>query len=303
MCLIALALDEDRRFPLVVAANRDEFYDRPAARLSWWSPHEQAAPVLAGRDLQAGGTWLGLNAAGRMALLTNIRRPHAVDAASPSRGGIVPLWLRGETTPDRFWMQVALSGHAPFNLLAADFRSGQSWWASSDHASPRRLERGVYGLSNAALDTPWPKVDRLKQQLRESLVGAESAHALSRRLFAALADRAPAADDALPSTGVPLEWERALSSAFIHEPQRRYGTRCSTLVITERASKRLVTHVFERSFAPQGGATLLRHAVLRDWPPQAGADFVPPPDAEVHEVVEVVEGHERGLAPSTRRVA
>jgi len=268
MCLAAIAIDQDRRFPLVVAANRDEYFDRPAARLGWWSPAPDAGEILAGRDLHGGGTWLGLTAAGRMALLTNVRRPGAFDDDAPSRGAIVPAWLRGDLDADRFWVRTALSGYNPFNLVAADFRRGECFWATSDEPAPRRLDRGLYGLSNAALDTPWPKVTALKTQVREALAASDSAEALSTRLFAALADRTLAPDAALPSTGIGLERERELSPAFICSADQRYGTRCSTLVITERANKRLVTHVFERTFAAGGGLALLRHASLRDWPPK-----------------------------------
>ncbi len=268
MCLAAIAIDQDRRFPLVVAANRDEFFDRPAARLGWWSPSPGAGEILAGRDLHGGGTWLGLTAAGRMALLTNVRRPGTRDDDAPSRGAIVPTWLRGDLDADRFWVRTALSGYNPFNLVAADFRRGECFWATSDEPAPRRLDRGLYGLSNAALDTPWPKVTALKAQVREALAASASAEDLSTRLFAALADRTEAPDAELPSTGIALDWERALSPAFILSADQRYGTRCSTLVIAERVAKRLVTHVFERTFPAGGGLALLRHASLRDWPPK-----------------------------------
>ena len=268
MCLAAIAIDQDRRFPLVVAANRDEYFDRPAARLGWWSPGRDAGEILAGRDLHGGGTWLGLTAAGRMALLTNVRRVGAPDDEAPSRGAIVPTWLRGDLDADRFWVRTALSGYNPFNLVAADFRRGECFWATSDEPAPRRLDRGLYGLSNAALDTPWPKVTALKAQVREALASAEGAQGLSTRLFAALADRTMAPDPSLPSTGIGLERERELSPAFIRSADQRYGTRCSTIVITERANKRLVTHVFERTFPAGGGLALLRHASLRDWPPK-----------------------------------
>ncbi len=268
MCLVALAIDESRRFPLVIATNRDEFFDRPAARLAWWTPDEGGPEILAGRDLSAGGTWMGLTAAGRFALLTNVRRPFEPDPEAPSRGRIVPAWLRTDLRPDQFWMQTSLSGHAPFNLIAADFRRGDCFWASNDHAIPRRIERGIFGLSNAALDTPWPKVVALKQRLGEALGSAESVDELSNTLFAALADRTPAPDDELPSTGVGREREQMLSPAFIRSPDGRYGTRCSTIVITEKVKRQLVTHVFERTFTPGPGVALLRRAVLKDWPPR-----------------------------------
>jgi uncharacterized protein with NRDE domain len=268
MCLVALAIDENRRFPLVIAANRDEFFDRPASRLAWWTPDEGGPEILAGRDLSAGGTWMGLTAAGRLALVTNVRRIVEPDPDAPSRGGIVPAWLRTEQRPDQFWMQTSLSGYMPFNLVAADFRRGDCFWASNEHAVPRRMERGIFGLSNAALDTPWPKVVTLKQRLAEAIETADSADALSARLFAALADRSPAPENALPSTGIGRERELLLSPAFIRTPDGRYGTRCSTVIITEKVKRQLVTHVFERTFTAGPGVALLRRALLKDWPPR-----------------------------------
>ena len=268
MCLVALAIDENRRFPLVIATNRDEFFDRPAARMAWWTPAEGGPEILAGRDLLAGGTWLGLTGSGRMALVTNVRRMVETDPEAPSRGGIVPHWLRTEMRPDQFWMQTSLSGYAPFNLIAADFRRGDCFWASNEHAIPRRIERGIFGLSNAALDTPWPKVTRLKARLGEALKTAESVDQLSTQLFTALADRDIAPDDQLPSTGIGRERERVLSSAFIRTPDGTYGTRCSTVIITEKIKRQLVTHVFERTFTNGPGLALLRRTVLKDWPPR-----------------------------------
>ena len=268
MCLVALAIDENRRFPLVIAANRDEFFDRPAARLAWWTPDEGGPEILAGRDLAAGGTWMGLTAAGRLALVTNVRRVVEPDPQAPSRGGIVPAWLRTELRPDQFWMQTSLSGYAPFNLIAADFRRGDCFFASNDLAIPRRIERGIFGLSNASLDTPWPKVEKLKKRLGEALKTAESVDGLSGALFTALADREPAADDLLPNTGIGRDRERILSSAFIRTPDGGYGTRCSTIIITEKIKRQLVTHVFERTFTSGPGLALLRRTVLKDWPPR-----------------------------------
>jgi len=268
MCLVALAIDQSRRFPLVLATNRDEFFKRPAARLEWWSPGAGLPDILGGRDLDAQGTWLGLTAQGRLALVTNVRQPGRNDPDAPSRGEIVRNWLAGDTATDRFWMRTALSGYNGFNLIAADFQRGDCFWASNSDAFPTRLERGIYGLSNASLDTPWPKVTLLKERLQEALDDSESIDALSKSLFEALADRQPAADNELPSTGVSPEWERMLSSAFIRAPEQGYGTRCSTLVITERVNKRLITHVFERTFSVAGGMALMRRSLLKDWPPR-----------------------------------
>ena len=125
MCLVALALGADARFPLVIASNRDEFFKRLTASLGWWSAQAGDVPVLAGRDLDAGGTWLGLSAHGRFALLTNVRSPVRADAQAPTRGGIVPKWLCTPESADRFWMRTALAGHNGFNFIAADILGGE----------------------------------------------------------------------------------------------------------------------------------------------------------------------------------
>lgn len=276
MCLVTLALDESRRFPLVVVANRDEFFTRPAARLAWWTPEPGSTQILGGRDLDAGGTWLGLTAEGRLGLLTNVRDPSRNDPSAPSRGRIVPEWLAARERVDRFWMRTSLAGYNGFNLIAADFSLGECFWASNTGAHPLRLERGVYGVSNAGLDTPWPKVLLLKSRTREAITQSASVDELATRLFEALADRSLPGDDRLPDTGVGIERERMLAPAFIRSPELQYGTRCSTLVITERVNRHNVTHVFERSFAPHGGIALLRRATLNHWPPRYSAgDAVP----------------------------
>lgn len=284
MCLVTLAIDQSRRFPLVIATNRDEFFNRPAARLSWWSPGPGLPDILGGRDLEAGGTWLGLTAGGRLALVTNVRAPAARrDPDAPSRGEIVQRWLAGDDATDRFWMRTALSGYNGFNLIAADFQRGDCFFASNQHTHPSRLERGLYGLSNGTLDSPWPKVTQLKEATLEALAGSETVDGLAGRLFEALADRSVFPDEELPSTGVPLDWERTLSSTFIRTADQAYGTRCSTLVITERVNKRLVTHVLERTFTPAGGMALLRRSLLKDWPPRYTE--APPANASAQEAV------------------
>lgn len=270
MCLVAVAIDQSRRFPLVIAANRDEYFERATARLAWWTPSDGGPAILGGRDLEGGGTWMGLTAKGRIALVTNVRDGlRERDADAPSRGKVVLDWLSARDSSDRFWMRAALSGYARFNLIAADFALGECFWASNDGSHPQRLERGLYGLSNAALDTPWPKVRALKEKVASALA-ADSVDQLATELFAALADRSFATDAELPATGIPLDRERQLSPVFVRTPDLRYGTRASTLVLTERVGRRLVTHVLERSFGAHGGVALLRRASLRDWPPRWG---------------------------------
>lgn len=299
MCLAAIALDQSRRFPLVIAANRDEFFKRPAARLAWWSPGAGLPDILGGRDLEAGGTWLGLTAKGRLALITNVRDPAQHDPNAPSRGSIVTRWLAGDLPTDRFWMHTALSGYNGFNLVAADFRRGECFFASSLDSNPMRLERGLYGLSNATLDTPWPKVTSLKQRMHESIETAESLDMLAVELFDALNDRAAAPDAQLPSTGVPLGLERELSPAFIRTADGQYGTRSSTLVIAERLNKRLVTHVLERTYSPTGGVALLRRSSLKDWPPRYTEDSSEPPTAQTAQGA-VTESEEAASEPARK---
>jgi uncharacterized protein with NRDE domain len=284
MCLIALAIDRSRRFPLVIAANRDEYFARPAARLTWWQPETGGPAILGGRDLQGGGTWLGLTAAGRLAMVTNVRQPARTDPAAPSRGAIVANWLSAREPTDRFWARTMLSGHNGFNLVAADFRQGECFWGSSVGNGPMRLESGVFGVSNALPDAPWPKTLALKDRLSQAIADASSTETLSMSLFSALADRSIAADDDLPTTGVPLERERELSPAFIRTSDQLYGTRCSTLIISERIGRELVTHVMERSFS-LAGAALLRQVSLKRWPPRYsdGANALPVAETEVTE--------------------
>jgi uncharacterized protein with NRDE domain len=272
MCLVALAIDQSRRFPLVVASNRDEYFKRETARLAWWSARPGEPPILAGRDLDSGGTWMGLTAQGRLAMLTNVRGSRPTETGAPSRGRVVTDWLAGGEETGDFWMRTALSGYNGFNLIAADFLRGECFWASNVGQHPRRLDRGIYGLSNGGLDAPWPKVDALKARMQASMSASTTADDLATRLFDALADRTIAADNALPQTGVPLEWERQLSPAFIRIPDKAYGTRCSTLIITEKIGRQPVTHVYERGFNASGEVELTRRSVLKNWPPRYQAD-------------------------------
>lgn len=269
MCLVALAIDASERFPFVVASNRDEFFKRAAAPLGWWTPRPGAVPVLGGRDLESGGTWLGLTAEGRLALLTNVRGVMPVVPTAPSRGALVTDWLTGGSSTGDFWKRAAVSGYNGFNLVAADLLRAECFWASNTGAPRRELLPGVYGLSNGGLDSPWPKVTALKARLRASIATAATADALAAQLFEALADRTVAEDLTLPNTGIAPERERQLSAAFIHMPDQHYGTRCSTLIITERVGSRLITHVIERSFDADGRAAALHRVLLPDWPARA----------------------------------
>ena len=270
MCLIGLAIEQHPRFPLVIAANRDEFLDRPSAALDCWRAPSSGELLLGGRDLHAGGTWMGLAGNGRLAMLTNVRDLARRHASAPSRGTIVPSWLATTLPVDAFWRDTAAHAHNPFNLLAGDMAQGRWWWADDRAVAPQALGPGLSGLSNALLDTPWPKVARLKQTFAEALTHAASTTALETALFAALADRTPVPDSDLPDTGVGLDRERWLAPAFIRTPDARYGTRCSTLLITERRGQALCTRMVERQFAADGSAARQRGASWTHGPDAGG---------------------------------
>ncbi len=242
MCLALLAVDIHPRYRLVVAANRDEFYDRPTTPASRW---DDAPQVLAGRDLQAGGTWLGVTAAGRVALVTNYREGRRPPPGAPSRGRLVAEYLLGEETPGAYVERVAArdAEYPGYNLIAGD-RDGLVYH-SNRGGETRALGAGVYGLSNHLLDTPWPKVERSKAGLFR-LLESDGAPLLDG-LLDLLADHARPADHELPDTGIGLEWERLLGSAFI--ASGTYGTRSSSVVLVERDGS--ITFV-EQTFGPGG---------------------------------------------------
>jgi uncharacterized protein with NRDE domain len=242
MCLILVALDSHPAYPLIVAANRDEFYQRPTAPAAFWP---ETPSVLAGRDLQAGGTWLGIERHGRFAAVTNYRQGAREPAAVQSRGSLVRVFLQSATAPQDYVRRVAQDAelYNGFNLLAGDHR--ELWYFSNREGVPRLLPPGVYGLSNHLLDTAWPKVASGKSTL-EALV-REGEPELIGALLGLLSDRTRPADAELPRTGVAADWERLLSSAFISSDT--YGTRSSTVVLVGR--DRRVTFV-ERGFESSG---------------------------------------------------
>lgn len=241
MCLIVFAWCADPRRALVLGANRDEFHARPSAPTGFWP---DAPNVFAGRDLKGGGTWMGVTRDGRFAAVTNIRAPLEQRASARSRGELPASFLAGAASAESYARSVwtLRAAYNPFNLLVGD-RDG-CWFLGSRATAPRALEPGVYGLSNADLDSPWPKVRRAKADLAAALARIEPEPAV----LELLARREQAPDAELPDTGIGVEWERALSSAFIVGEE--YGTRaCSYLAIG--AGK--VSFV-ERGFGPGGVA-------------------------------------------------
>jgi len=245
VCLIVLARKASPTTLLAVAANRDEFFARRTAPAAWWA---DAPDVLAGRDLEAGGTWLGVTRGGRFAALTNFRDASAPKKdGAPSRGGLAADFLRGGVSAADYAAAVrAVAGrYQGFNLLVSD--GAELWSFSNVEGEPERLAPGVWGLSNHLLETPWPKVTAARIRLATALGEADGAENLETRLLDLLEDRAPAPDGELPATGLPPEWERALSAAFVELPG--YGTRASTaLVVGTDGAVRFT----ERSFGPRG---------------------------------------------------
>lgn len=241
MCLILFANEASSRYQLVLAANRDEFYSRPTAPAAFW---EEAPDILAGRDLEGGGSWMGVTRSGKIAAVTNFRGAGKVREDAPSRGNLVNDFLMSGESPDVFTdrLRTRARNYNGFNLLLGSAQS--LWWYSNQYDEPHRIIPGIHGLSNHLLDTPWAKVERGKRALEDLLVGEKEI--TPEQIFPILEDHTPAADDELPDTGVGLELERVLSAAFIRT--QYYGTRSSTVLLVERTGN--LTFV-ERSFSPR----------------------------------------------------
>lgn len=237
MCLLLFAYRVVPEYPLIVAANRDEFHERPTAPAAWWPDRG----IFAGRDMEAGGTWMGVNRLGRFAAVTNFREPASHRPGLRSRGTLVLEALDQATAPTAVLAQ--LQSRAPlyngFNLIFGD---GNGLFSYGSRGEPAALSSGVYGLSNHLLETPWPKVTRGKAALRDYL-DAGMAPTLEP-LLDLLADRSAAPDADLPDTGVGIELERLLSPPFVRG--REYGTRCSSIVLVAAEA---ITFV-ERRYAP-----------------------------------------------------
>jgi len=225
MCLILLVWRGHSQYPCVLAANRDEYHARPSAAAAWWAG---TSGILAGRDLEQGGTWLGVTRTGRFAALTNYRDPSLQRRQAPSRGRLVAeaLAAEGSIFETLVHLREVAAHYNPFNMIFCD---GERLGVfESVRGEGRELGPGIYGLSNHLLDTPWPKVENAKSRLAETLSGAGDESAILQLLR----DDRPAPDADLPATGLALEWERLLSSAFVRAND--YGTRCSTVFRIDR---------------------------------------------------------------------
>jgi uncharacterized protein with NRDE domain len=226
MCLILLSFKMHSRYPVVLAANRDEFYERPSMPVAPWRDNPD---ILAGRDLKDGGTWLGMTKGGRIAALTNYRDPASVKDHAPSRGELVRDYLYGEECPAAYLEQIAAKADQ-YNGFSLIFGDTSHLYCFSNRGCLMELSPGLYGLSNHLLDTPWPKVERGKAALAALLAGSEYPDV--KEILGILSNREKPDDNLLPETGVGLEWERILSSIFIASPV--YGTRSSTVLMVDR---------------------------------------------------------------------
>ncbi len=243
MCLILFAFRAHADYPLVIAANRDEAYARPAAPAAFWQDHPH---VFGGRDLEMGGAWMGLTTCGRFAAVTNFRDGYPKGVAPRSRGELVGAYLAGNQDAPPYLQSVAArqTDYAGFGFVAGDMDA--LYFLSNRGNGVETIAPGVHGLSNHLLDTPWPKVHDGKRKLAALLhAGKET---LSSSLFEVLADRSVAAADALPDTGVGVTREKQLGPKFI-AVDNRYGTRASTVVIVDREGE---ASYVERSFGAHG---------------------------------------------------
>lgn len=247
MCLIAFAIGASERCPLVIASNRDEFLDRPTLPLGRWKM-DGGQEIISGRDLRAGGTWLGTSPQGRVAFITNVREAEPKVAAF-SRGQLVTRWLESDTDAASFaaLLEKDSPNYGGFNLVLGDvMRNEWTWMTNRPSVSLsglhcQTLERGIYGLSNAALDTPWLKTLALKTALKVSLQQEAKADlqddSWQDPLWTSLANRVRSSIDNLPMTQSRQAMEAALSSAFVAFPEHGYGTRTSTLLVARSLSK------------------------------------------------------------------
>ena len=224
MCLIFISLKDHANYKLIIAANRDEFYDRKTAPADYWKDYPE---ILGGRDLAAGGTWLGITKSGRISMITNYRDPKNIDPKAPSRGQLVTDYLLSRVSPDLYLRSLEPNAkkYNGFNLITGT--TDELWYFSNYREGITQLEPGLYGLSNHLMETPWPKVTEGKKRMSAAL----KKQFKPDDLFELLLDDKIAKDEALPDTGVGLERERALSSMFIKSPG--YGTRCSTVILVD----------------------------------------------------------------------
>ncbi len=248
MCLITFAYKVHPKYELILAGNRDEFYGRPTRPAQFWT-QEGHPDILAGKDLEAGGTWLGIHKDGRWGALTNYRDPANVREDPPSRGELVMNYLTSKQSAIEYLQDLSdtAQDYNGFNLLLWD--SGHFYHFSNQSKRMTVVEPGVHGLSNALLDTPWPKLNAANKQMKEIM---DSDQINKEKLFDLLQDQTKADEENLPVTGIPRDLEKAISSIFIKT--ENYGTRCSTVLLIDKEGN---VEFSERTFSP--GSTDIKH--------------------------------------------
>ena len=241
MCLITFALKSHPNYPLVVVANRDEFYSRPTTTAHWWNDYPD---ILAGKDLKAGGSWFGMNKNGRFAAITNYRDPSSIKSDAPSRGDLVKNFLLGSDSPIVYLESLEASAglYNGYNLLFGTV--DDLYYFSNKSNVNGQLTNGIYGLSNHLLNTPWPKLLKVKDNLTEALLEDKFSEQIAFRF---MQNNEVVPDPQLPKTGVPIEWERAISSIYIET--NGYGTRCTTVLLVDKEGN---VSYHEKSFVPEG---------------------------------------------------
>lgn len=231
MCLIAFAYKVSSEYPLILIANRDEFYDRPTQKAHYWCG-EGENKILAGKDLKAGGTWMGVGKNGKWAAVTNYRDMESIKVNAPTRGNFVPQFIKSKSSAHQYLLELKkeASKYNGFNLLLGDSSGVFHYSNVSDTIT--KIQPGVHGVSNALLNTPWPKLNRAKKMLENSIQNNDFS---KTTLFSLLNDETKAQENQLPNTGLSKELEKELSSIFIDIDN--YGTRCSSLLLIDKNEK------------------------------------------------------------------
>lgn len=239
MCLLVFSINDHPNYNFIFAGNRDEFYGRPTRGAQFWEDHPH---LLAGKDLKKGGAWLGITEKGKFSVITNFRDPALVKKDPPSRGKLVLDYLVSGIEPGIFLQEIDRKAehYDGFNLLAGT--TGKIMYYSNKQQEITEVPPGIHGLSNHLLNTPWPKVVKAKRRLGEII---DSDHPDTDALFEMLTDPDPAPDRQLPDTGIPPEWEKAVSSIFIDT--EKYGTRCSTVILVDKQGS---VSFLERRYKP-----------------------------------------------------
>ncbi len=227
MCLIAFSYKVHPKYELILAANRDEFYERPTRSAQFWT-NEKLPDILAGKDLKGNGTWMGISKSGKWGALTNYRDPSNINEDAPTRGSLVLDFLKSDRSSDQYLKSISnvADKFNGFNILASD-KNGLYHYSNENNIITE-IEPGIHGVSNALLNTSWPKLDQAKKEL-QNITSSEDFE--KEELFKLLKNQEKASDDKLPSTGIPYEWEKAISSVFIKTDN--YGTQCSTILLID----------------------------------------------------------------------